>query len=405
MKIFWIGGVAEKEDFNKMLECGNTQIAANKTQLNYIEGLEEVLGDSIKILNSHFEPSFPKYKKLFIKRREWNRKGKENIDIGFWNIPILKYVLKSIILRKEMKKIIKEELDKEDLNIFFIYAMTAPLMLLASFIKKNIKDERVKICLVVPDLPEYMNMTKQSIIKKVLSMLNRKIIYKCLKHIDKYVLFAEPMAERLKIKPKDYIVIEGMVNKEIIESKEIINKKNYIMYAGGMNEKYGVLNLVKAFHNIKDSDTELWLYGTGDAVDKIEEIAKDDIRIKYKGMVSNEQIIVAEKEAMILVNPRPTCEEYTKYSFPSKNMEYMLSGTPLVTTKLPAMPKEYYEYIYCFGDESIEGMQNKLQQILKMDIKYLNQKGKEAKAFILIQKNNIVQCKKIVKLILGDKNE
>ena len=42
MNIFWLGGVAEKEEFNKMLKNGNTQIAANVTQLNYIEGLETV---------------------------------------------------------------------------------------------------------------------------------------------------------------------------------------------------------------------------------------------------------------------------------------------------------------------------------------------------------------------------
>lgn len=402
MKIFWIGGVAEKEDFNKMLKLGNTQIAANKTQLNYIEGLETVTGENIKILNSHFEPSFPKYKKLFIKRKKWERKGKENIDIGFLNIPIFKYLLKSIILREEMRKIIQSELDKKDLNLFFIYAMTAPLMLLAAFIKKHVKNEKIKICLVVPDLPEYMNMAKESLVKRILSNINRKIIYNCLKYIDKYVLFAEPMAGKLNIKSKDYIVIEGMVNKKEEELEDNINKHNYIMYAGGMNEKYGILNLVKAFHDIKNLEVELWLYGTGDVINKIEEIAKEDARIKYKGMVSNEQIIIAEKRAILLVNPRPTHEEYTKYSFPSKNMEYMLSGTPLLTTKLPAMPKEYYEYIYCFEDESVEGMHKALERVLLLSSEELVETGKKAKKFILEHKNNIRQSKLILDFISRD---
>ena len=64
MNFFWLGGVAEREDFKKMLEQGNTQIAANVTQLNYIEGLEQVNKEGVKILNSHYEPAFPKYKKL-----------------------------------------------------------------------------------------------------------------------------------------------------------------------------------------------------------------------------------------------------------------------------------------------------------------------------------------------------
>ncbi len=404
MKIFWLGGVAEKKDFKTMLQNGNIQIAANVTQLNYIEGLEKATGESIKILNSHYEPSFPRYKKLFIKKRKWKRKGKENIDIGFINIPIFKYIHKSIVLRKEMKNIIKNELSNKEINIFFIYAMTAPLMLLAPFIKKKIKNKKYKICLIVPDLPEFMNMTKQNKVKQILLNLNTKIIKNCMKYIDKYVLFAKPMADYLNLSDKDYIVIEGMVNIQKERKKQTTNKfsnKDYIMYAGGLNEKYGVLDLVKAFYDIKDNKIQLWLYGKGDIVEKIREFEKKDKRIKYKGIVDNEEIIIAEKGAKLLVNPRHTDEEYTKYSFPSKNMEYMLSGTPLVTTKLPAMPKEYYKYVYIIEDETINGMKKILKKLLSKSNEELKQKGLEARKFVIKEKNNYEQAKKIQKWIGG----
>ncbi len=399
MKIFWLGGVAEEEKFKKMLEKGNTQIAANITQLNYIEGLEEVTGKSIKILNSHYEPSFPKYKELFIRRKKWVRKGKENIDIGFINIPIFKYINKAIVLRGEMKKIIKNELTSNDLNVFFIYAMTLPLMLLTPFIRKNIKNKNYTICLIIPDLPEFMNMTKQSKLRKILSTVNKRLIYKCMKYIDKYVLFTESMAKYLKLNKNQYIVIEGMVNLKRNKKLEYVSnfeKKNYIMYAGGMNKKYGVLNLAKAFNNIKELNVELWLYGDGDAVEEINKLSLIDKRIKYKGIVSNEEILVAEQNARLLINPRPVNEEYTKYSFPSKNMEYMLSGTPLLTTNLPAMPKEYKKYVYIIDDESISGIQKKLTELLNKDIKKLNIKGREARDFVMKEKNNKEQAKKII---------
>ena len=396
--------MAEKKDFKTMLQNGNIQIAANVTQLNYIEGLEKATGESIKILNSHYEPSFPRYKKLFIKKRKWKRKGKENIDIGFINIPIFKYIHKSIVLRKEMKNIIKNELSNKEINIFFIYAMTAPLMLLAPFIKKKIKNKKYKICLIVPDLPEFMNMTKQNKVKQILLNLNTKIIKNCMKYIDKYVLFAKPMADYLNLSDKDYIVIEGMVNIQKERKKQTTNKfsnKDYIMYAGGLNEKYGVLDLVKAFYDIKDNKIQLWLYGKGDIVEKIREFEKKDKRIKYKGIVDNEEIIIAEKGAKLLVNPRHTDEEYTKYSFPSKNMEYMLSGTPLVTTKLPAMPKEYYKYVYIIEDETINGMKKILKKLLSKSNEELKQKGLEARKFVIKEKNNYEQAKKIQKWIGG----
>lgn len=404
MKLFWIGGVAEKDDFNEFLKNGNTQIAANVTQLNYIEGLEKASGETIKILNSHYEPSYPKYKKLFIKKRIWQRKGVENVDIGFFNVPILKYIHKTFKLRKELKKIIKNDFSDNELNVIFLYAMTTPLMLLAPFIKKKIKNKNFKIILVVPDLPEFMNMSKSGTLKEFLAKKSRKISYNCMEYIDKYILFAEPMAEYLKLKPEKYIVIEGMVNIDRCEEgKEAIksnNQRPYIMYAGGVNEKYGVMNLVNAFHEIKNDNIELWLYGKGDAVEKIKELEKGDNRIKYKGIVNNEEIIRLEQNAKLLVNPRPTNEVYTKYSFPSKNMEYMLSGTPLLTTKLPAMPKEYNDYVYLFEDESINGFKNKLQYVLNLSDDILVKKGNDARNFVTKEKNNVIQAKKIMKGII-----
>ena len=61
--------------------------------------------------------------------------------------------------------------------------------------------------------------------------------------------------------------------------------------------------------------------------------------------MARKQGVAEELKATLLVNPRPTTEEFTIYSFPSKNMEYMASGTPLLTTKLPGMPEEYHQYV------------------------------------------------------------
>ena len=42
-------------------------------------------------------------------------------------------------------------------------------------------------------------------------------------------------------------------------------------------------------------------------------------------LMNHPKIVKEEKKSTLLVNPRFTNEEYTKYSFPSKNMEYMAS--------------------------------------------------------------------------------
>ena len=79
-------------------------------------------------------------------------------------------------------------------------------------------------------------------------------------------------------------------------------------------------------------------------------------------------------------------------------MEYMVSGTPVLTTKLPGMPKEYYDYIYLIKDESENGMRNSMIKVLNLPREELIEKGKKAKDFVLKYKNNNVQAKEIIDL-------
>ena len=117
------------------------------------------------------------------------------------------------------------------------------------------------------------------------------------------------------------------------------------------------------------------------------------------GVVPNSEIIKAELNASLLVNPRPTHEEFTKYSFPSKNIEYMASGTPLLTTKLPGMPEEYYPYVFLIDDETTEGYFHALAEALNKTDDELFEYGAKAKSFVLDKKNNRKQARRVIELI------
>ena len=145
-------------------------------------------------------------------------------------------------------------------------------------------------------------------------------------------------------------------------------------------------------------DIELHIYGSGKFVNQLLEYQKQDPRIRYMGTVSNEQIVLEEQKATLLVNPRLSHHEFVKYSFPSKTSEYMLSGTPLLTTKLAGIPNEYLEYLYLFEGETKEGFAKKLQEVLSLSSEELHQKGLDAQNFVLSQKNNIIQSQKILDL-------
>ena len=208
------------------------------------------------------------------------------------------------------------------------------------------------------------------------------------------------MNDKINLKNKPFIVMEGLVDSNMqLLSNTLNNKytKKVCIYAGGIYEKYGVKLLVDAFKNLNIKDAELHLYGTGDLEKYLASIKNN--KIKYYGVVENKKIVEEEIKATLLINPRFTKEEYTKYSFPSKNMEYMVSGTPILTTKLPGMPNEYIPYVYLFENETLEGYQKSLEQILKKPQQELFEKGKEAKEFMLKNKNNKKQASRIIYFI------
>ncbi len=118
------------------------------------------------------------------------------------------------------------------------------------------------------------------------------------------------------------------------------------------------------------------------------------------GRVDNKEVVEKERQATLLVNPRPVNEEFTLYSFPSKNMEYMVSGTPVLTTRLPGMPEEYYNYVYTIGGEGAGAVTEALKKLLEKPQEELFKKGEAARRFVLNKKNNVLQAERIKRLLV-----
>ena len=209
------------------------------------------------------------------------------------------------------------------------------------------------------------------------------------------------MKDELDVPDKPCLIIEGIVNKNLfVANKKYINlkKEKAVMYAGMLNKKHRIEMLIKGFMLTK-GDYELWLFGSGDFEREIQEYAKNDKRIKFFGRVNRNVVLEYEHRASLLVNIRDSKEEYTKFSFPSKTIEYMACGTPLLTTKLPGIPDEYYEYCYTLDDETVDGVNKSLENILSLPQDELLTKGKEAMNFIFSNKIAGIQGNKIIEFL------
>lgn len=226
------------------------------------------------------------------------------------------------------------------------------------------------------------------------------IIHWYLYSFDSYVLLTQQMNSIINKNNKPYIVMEGLCDSNIQPSNvaSCDTSVKSILYAGGLHERYGLKTLTDAFMSLPNRNYRLIIYGSGPFVDELKEDAERDSRVEYRGVAPNDEVMKAEYAASVLVNPRPTKEDFTKYSFPSKNMEFMSTGRPLLTTKLPGMPVEYYPFVYLFETETLEGYKVTLKEILEKGYDELEKKGRDAQHWVLKNKNNIVQTKRIIEL-------
>ena len=127
------------------------------------------------------------------------------------------------------------------------------------------------------------------------------------------------------------------------------------------------------------------------------EYAKRDVRIKIMGSAPNAVVMKHQREAALLINPRKN-QEMAKYSFPSKTLEYMLSGTPMLGYKLAGIPEEYYDNMFVIQD-SENGMEEALRKAMDLPETERIKMGEKAKHFVIKEKTPEKQCKKILELI------
>ena len=330
--------------------------------------------------------------------KKWWKKEEEVIDgiryvyIPFYNSPYLKILgFKLYAFFFTLLWILRTKGDK---------AMVCDVLYPhASASMKACKLLGVKAVGIVTDIPGLMVSQSQ---KSLLRRLTRKNNIRNIRRMTHLVPLTDAMCDIINPEHKTpYIVMEGLVDKAMEEKEpiEATDGKRHITYTGTLNARYGVRTLIESFLKLEQNDIVLDIYGQGPMESEMSSYTSKDPRIIYHGIVPIEEAVLAQRKSFLLVNPRPTLEEFTKYSFPSKNMEYMVTGVPLLTAVLPGMPRDYYPNVFLFEDETVDGLRNRIDEILKMPTEAVQERGIRGKRFVLDNKNNIRQAERLLELI------
>ena len=399
MKYLWIGVCLSENQRRFILDGGGKILSANVSQDALLAGLEKngVVFDSI---NAHRFPDFPQFKYKVIPEERWSRNGvSRDVGVGYKNKKYISHLYKTKALRREARAWATENANN-DVTVI-VYSMHSPFMACAAEVKKLIPSAKINV--IVPDLPQYMDL-HMSKIKRMLKAVDWIRIKKLMRSVDKYILYSKHMAKFLKLNDGDWTVMEGSFDPGFVAPAE---KKSppqtiSIMYSGVLNTSFGIPQLLDAFALIDDERFELWFTGGGNAVDLINERAAKDPRIhNYGYLPSRNDLLIKQQQATMLISPRRPDKEASSYCFPSKLFEYMASGNPVLSCRLGGIPDEYFDYLIEMKSTCPEDIRDAIMRVASMTEEERHAIGEGGKKFVLENKNNVKQAELMLSFIGG----
>lgn len=310
------------------------------------------------------------------------------------NYPIIRNLYASLQVKKQVKSYLKKNQDEEVLiltdGLFYEFSKAC------GFLRKK----EMNVFTIVTDIPDFVsNMGDAKSIKGwLLNKYGEFASNSLRKDYDGYIFLTNQMDEICNPGKKPFIVVEGLLSehKRIEKFISESEKLPIVLYAGKYNREFGSLLLANAAPLLRGI-CKIVMYGTGgNCVDELVKIAKENDNLSVNGIMPLEELLELETKVDLLVNPRPSGQDFTKYSFPSKTLEYLDSGTPVLMYRLEGIPEEYDQYLFYINGKTSEDIANSIKNVLSNGKQELYNKGQMGKQFVRENKNCTIQSKKIL---------
>lgn len=381
----------EEDKLEELSKCGLQNSIVN-FQNNMLSGLREFMqpDDTLYIINHFPLGTYPKQARCFFlngeKRRNYQRLSLVNIHV----VKQIWYNHQAKVLIREWVKSLKGEEGK-----IIMYDLLRPyLKSLSSLNAANIKKYTI-----IADLPNEFGYNKnehglKALVKKHLGYQNMKMVSK----LDCFGLLTKQMAGPLHLENRNCLVIEGFSNENRFYRPLEIDSY-VILYTGLISVEYNIDGLLSAFSMLKEKHFQLWICGPGPSIDLVKEYSERDSRIKYKGCLPQSKIAELQSHASILINPRLNVGEFTKYSFPSKIIEYMSTARPVIAYRLSGIPEDYYKYLIAPDDNSPECLSQLMKKVLDYPTDKKRLIGLSGRQFVIERTNPKKQMQKLLNLI------
>ena len=374
MKVTLLGFTLPPADMDIIMQPdSNMPIQTHTFAWALVEALRSA-GISVTLLSSAPVSNFPQNPRVFFHGGSFISSGVQGETLGFVNVHVLKHFSRFAACMVRATRALR--LWRPD--VLMIHGVHSPYLWYGVLSRRL---TGAKSVVVVTDPPGVVLPSDGTIVRR-LKNIDIFLVEWALRSVDGVVVLTAPLATDFAPGTPS-LLMEGILAAEARPSASPLPRSTFrAMYAGGLFGTYGVGRLVEAIQTLPNDEVRFAAYGKGPLSSWINDQADVDARIEKVQFVKRDVVMERYATADLLVQPRPVDQDFVRYSFPSKLLEYMASGSPVLTTRLPGIPPEYEPYLYWIDDDSVEGIGRSLRAVMAIPADERAAKGRAAAEFV-----------------------
>ena len=253
---------------------------------------------------------------------------KIKLELSIDNIAFFKCDGADLIHRvKPVVNTVERLINPKEKTVVFFWGYNP--LLIANLCK--LRSSNVRVVSMVYDT-HLGSLKRKNCVKYILTDMFYRLGISLLNKLDAVVLFKESAKKHLRLKNKTFVVLPGIDVETIRPFLATGNTKTTFLFGGTLCSYNGIEEMISAFLSLERSDFCLKIYGNGPLKTDVEKAAKASSSIYYGGLISNEELADEIARADVLLNFRNTDSIVNSFAFPSKIVEYMSYGKPVLST-------------------------------------------------------------------------
>lgn len=340
-------------------------------------------GLTVGLLSSEPVSNFPQMPRLFYAGHDFKAGNVEGRTLTFVNLLAIKHVTRFISCLISGTRLLRSIQP----GVLLIHGVHSPFLWYGVIARRL----GLRTAVIITDPPGVF-LPADGMVTRLLKAVDARLVRAALARVDGVVVLTRQLALDYA-EGRPFLVMEGIYSEPIDESAvhAAPSADLSIVYAGGLSSSSGVDRLVLAVEALANSSVKLTIYGRGELAGWIDRRSKLDGRIEPVKYMSRKDVMRACRAADLLVQPRPVDQLVGAYSFPSKLLEYIGSGTPVLSTRLKGIPADYEPYLYWTEDDTVDGICNGILGVLADPTEHRRQKALRASDFVRSSRTSAVQ--------------